>query len=250
MSDKYDGKSSPLEERSKRQERADRILDAAAELILRWGYKKTTIDDIARQAGVAKGTIYLHWKTREDLFMALLIREDLKLTEDMKQRITRDPEGSTLRGFVKHSTIALMKSPLMKAMLLNNTDMLGELASREYRSPTYAERIENYKTFLEFLRSHGLVSTDIGIREQTYILSAVWIGFLLVDPWMPQEFKFSDDEIVEMMADTVQRVLEPRNTATGRALDAGTLQDVSNALNQYIDQEVNAIKDMQKEVGT
>ncbi len=250
MSDKYDGKSSPLEERSKRQERADRILDAAAELILRWGYKKTTIDDIARQAGVAKGTIYLHWKTREDLFMALLIREDLKLTEDMKQRITRDPEGSTLRGFVKHSTIALMKSPLMKAMLLNNTDMLGELASREYRSPTYAERIENYKTFLEFLRSHGLVSTDIGIREQTYILSAVWIGFLLVDPWMPQEFKFSDDEIVEMLADTVQRVLEPRNTATGRALDAGTLQDVSNALNQYIDQEVNAIKDMQKEVGT
>jgi len=250
VSDKYDGKSSPLEERSKRQERADRILDAAAELILRWGYKKTTIDDIARQAGVAKGTIYLHWKTREDLFMALLIREDLKLTEDMKQRITRDPEGSTLRGFVKHSTIALMKSPLMKAMLLNNTDMLGELASREYRSPTYAERIENYKTFLEFLRSHGLVSTDIGIREQTYILSAVWIGFLLVDPWMPQEFKFSDDEIVEMLADTVQRVLEPRNTATGRALDAGTLQDVSNALNQYIDQEVNAIKDMQKEVGT
>ena len=60
-------------ERSKREERADRILDAAANLILRWGYKKTTIDDIAKQAGVAKGTIYLHWKTREDLFVALLI---------------------------------------------------------------------------------------------------------------------------------------------------------------------------------
>lgn len=50
------------EERSKRQERAHRILDAAAELVLRWGYKKTTIDDIAKQAKVAKGTIYLHWK--------------------------------------------------------------------------------------------------------------------------------------------------------------------------------------------
>src|SRR6266516_5589775 len=233
--------ANPIEEdRSWRQERADRILDAAAELILRWGYKKTTIDDIARQGGVAKGTIYLHWKTRKALFIALLIRENLKLTEDMKQRITRDPEGSTLRGFVKHSTHALMKSPLMKAMLLNNTDMLGELASREYRSPTYAERIENYKTFLEFLRSHDLVSTDIGIREQTYILSAVWIGFLLVDPWMPEEFKVSDEERVELLADTVQRVLEPRTTVGDNPIDTGTLQQVSNALNLYIDQEVDA----------
>ncbi len=249
MSNKYDGHSAPPVERSRKQERADRILDAAAELILRWGSKKTTIDDIARQAGVAKGTIYLHWKTREDLFVALITREDLKLAEDIKRRIASDPEGSTLRSFIKQPALALMKSPLMKAILLNDTELLGEFGSREYRSPTYAERIENYKTFLEFLRSHGVVRTDIGIREQTYILSAVWIGFLLVDPWMPEEFKFSDEEVVEMLADTVQLALERRNTATDSAIDAGTLQEVSNALNQYIDQEVNAIKDMQKEVG-
>ncbi len=87
LASKRSGASVTQEDRSRRQERADRILDAAAELILRWGYKKTTIDDIAKQAGVAKGTIYLHWKTREDLFLALLTREDLKLAEDMKQRI-------------------------------------------------------------------------------------------------------------------------------------------------------------------
>src|SRR6266540_7253755 len=61
----------------KRLERAHRILDAAFTLILRWGYNKTIIDDIARQAGVAKGTIYLHWKTREELFTSLVHRERL-----------------------------------------------------------------------------------------------------------------------------------------------------------------------------
>ena len=248
MASKRNGAKAPQEERSRRQERADRILDAAAELVLRWGYKKTTIDDIARQAGVAKGTIYLHWKTREDLFMALLTREDLKLAEDMKQRIASDPEGATLRGFVKQTTTALIKNPLMKALFLNDTDMLGEIANREYSSATYPQRIENYKIYLEFLRSHGLVSTDIGIREQTYIFSAVWIGFLLVDPWMPDEFKVSDEEMVEMLADTMQRALEPRNTATGSAIDAGTLQKASIALNQYLDQEVNEVKVMQKEL--
>src|SRR5690349_23860201 len=93
------------EERSKRQERADRILDAAAELMLRWGYNKTTIDDIARYAGVAKGTIYLHWKTREDLFTALMQREYIRLAEDIKQRVVSDPEGGTLRGITKHTML-------------------------------------------------------------------------------------------------------------------------------------------------
>ena len=249
MASRRNGTSTLKEEQqSKRQERADRILDAAAELVLRWGYKKTTIDDIARQAGVAKGTIYLHWKTREDLFMALLTREDLKLAEDMKQRIASDPEGSTLRGFVKHTTLALMKNPLMKALLLNDTEMLGEIARIEYRSATYAERIKNFTTFLEFLRSHGVVRTDVGVREQTYILSAIWIGFLLVDPWMPDELKFPDEEAVEMLADAVQLALGPRTTATGEPVEAGPLQELSEALNQYMDQEVNAIKELQKEV--
>ena len=241
--------ASPMEkDQSWRQERADRILDAAAELVLRWGYKKTTIDDIAKQARVAKGTIYLHWKTREDLFMALIIREDLKFGEDLKQRIASDPEGSTLRGFIKHSTLALMNNALIKAVFMNDTEMLGELASRETSSATYPQRIENYKQFLTFLRSHGLVSTDIGIREQTYILSAIWIGFLLVDPWMPEEFKISDEEMVELLADTVQHVFEPRTTATGSGNNAGSLQEVSQALNLYLDQEVEAIKDWQKEL--
>ena len=61
----------------RRVARAHRILDAASSLILRWGYNKTTIDDVARQAGVAKGTIYLHWNTREELFAALIHRERL-----------------------------------------------------------------------------------------------------------------------------------------------------------------------------
>lgn len=248
MAGQRNGEKSLVEERSKREERADRILDAAATLVQRWGYKKTTIDDIARQAGVAKGTIYLHWKTREDLFLALLTREELKLAEDMKQRMANDPEGSTLRGFIKHTTLAVLKNPLMKAVLLNDTEMLGEWASREYTSSTYAERIENYKHFLEFLRNHGVVGTDIGIREQTYILSAIWMGFLLIDPWMPDEFKFSDEEAVEMLADTVQRALEARAAAPGNAVDASTRQEVSDAINSYMDQEINSIKDMQKEV--
>jgi len=40
------------DERTRREER---LLDAATNLLVRWGYRKTTIDDVAREAGVGKG---------------------------------------------------------------------------------------------------------------------------------------------------------------------------------------------------
>jgi len=47
------------------------ILAAALELFGRYGYRRTSIDDIARQAGVAKGTVYLYVESKEALFRTL-----------------------------------------------------------------------------------------------------------------------------------------------------------------------------------
>src|SRR5439155_7872305 len=80
------------EERTKQQKRAERILDAAAELLLRWGYKRVTIDDIARQAEVGSGTVYLHWKTRDALFETLMLRETVAIWRELHRRILADPE--------------------------------------------------------------------------------------------------------------------------------------------------------------
>ena len=92
---------------TKQQEREQRILDAAGDLIRRWGYDKTAMDDISDKSGVAKGTIYLHWKTREELFEALLRRESQALMNDFKQSILQDPAGATLRGIYRQAALAL-----------------------------------------------------------------------------------------------------------------------------------------------
>src|SRR5262252_7385414 len=81
------------EQPNERQQREERILDAAATLLVRWGYRKTTIDDVAREAGVGKGTIYLHWKDKNELFRAAIWRASQQATEDMMQRIAADAEG-------------------------------------------------------------------------------------------------------------------------------------------------------------
>ncbi|HEY4386032.1 MAG TPA: helix-turn-helix domain-containing protein, partial [Ktedonobacteraceae bacterium] len=107
-------KETPGEERSKREIRAGRILDATVELVQRWGYKKTTIDDIARLAGVAKGTVFLHWKTREALFEALLLREWLLTIADLKRRLESDPAGATLSALTRHVVSIVIDNPFFR----------------------------------------------------------------------------------------------------------------------------------------
>lgn len=55
-------------------EKEARILAAASALFGRFGLKKTTIDDIAREANLGKGTIYLYFKSKEDVFFEVVRR--------------------------------------------------------------------------------------------------------------------------------------------------------------------------------
>lgn len=218
---------------SKRQEKAERILDAATGLILRWGYDNTTMDDIAKQAGIAKGTLYLYWKTREDLFRVLLRRERLKWTQEFIRRVSNDPTSATLRGMMKHSALALMKRPLLKAVILRDTDILGKLASGEQGSTANLERLASFKSYLEVLREHQLVRTDLSLQAQSYTVSAVFMGFLLIAPMVPDELKLSDEEIADLIAETVHRTLE-----SGHVIPPEQLQPLFSAFLQYVNRQL------------
>src|ERR1044072_2458617 len=53
-------------------ERRDAIVEAAMEEFIARGFAATRLDDIAKRAGVAKGTIYLHFKDKESMFEELV----------------------------------------------------------------------------------------------------------------------------------------------------------------------------------
>ncbi len=237
MSTQSQAARSRQQDKTRRQARAHRILDTASALILRWGYNKTTIDDIARLAGVAKGTIYLHWKTREELFTALMQRERLALAEDLKRRIAADPAGATLRGMLKHSALALMQRPLLKAVLLRDMDVIGKLAHSHQSNAAYAERLAGFTTYLEFLREQSLVRADLSLQAQLYLISAIFMGFFLVAPFMPDALKLSDEEIADLLAETAHRALE-----SDRAISGDELQSVSHLLMQYVNRDMAIVQ--------
>jgi AcrR family transcriptional regulator len=60
------------------KDKPNRILDVAKARFERFGVKKTTMDEIAKDAGISKKTVYEHFKSKEDLFISVFIREALK----------------------------------------------------------------------------------------------------------------------------------------------------------------------------
>src|SRR4051794_9828379 len=63
----------PLSARAARAaERRQAIIDAAMDEFIARGFAATRLDDVAKRAGVAKGTIYLHFQDKEALFQELI----------------------------------------------------------------------------------------------------------------------------------------------------------------------------------
>jgi AcrR family transcriptional regulator len=61
----------------------DAILDATDELLARYGYKKMTIDDLAHEVGIGKGTVYLHFPSKEEIVLSHIDR----IIERLKRRL-------------------------------------------------------------------------------------------------------------------------------------------------------------------
>lgn len=70
-----------------------RLFDATLSLIAEQGYDATTVDEIAEQAGVAKGTVYYNFGCKEKLYTALLEWGITRLADTLREAIPPPEEG-------------------------------------------------------------------------------------------------------------------------------------------------------------
>ena len=198
------GGSAP-DERSLRQER---LLDAAARLLARWGYRKTTIDDVAREAGVGKGTIYLHWKDKHDLFRAAIRREQRRCSADIQQRIAADPEGGLLHRVATHGMLAALAYPLLAANIGGKSDIFNGFIEA-YNPGFYYQLAGEADAYLVHMQQAGLVRADLPVASITYLLTALKIGLINAPELIGPDKVPPMEELTEVLSDLLRRWLEP-----------------------------------------
>lgn len=111
------------------------ILDSARALFGRYGLEKTTVEDIAREAGISKGAIYLEFPNKEELYVAIV-------------RQFKDSELSRMTLQVANAKPPVL--PRLNEMLLEHIMRVYDHATKQVHSPE------------ALLHVHKLIKSKIG----------------------------------------------------------------------------------------
>lgn len=183
--------------------RADQILDAAGALLLRMGYRKVTIDDVARATGIGKGTVYLHWRNKERLFEALLQRESVELLEELLARLQEDPAEILPHRFIRASFLATVRRPLIMALLSGSPELFGVLRDNTLHS----QELLAMQRCVTIMISHGLLRADI--PDLIYALRSASAGFYLTNTLTDEYDAIPVKARADALAHTIHAAFEP-----------------------------------------
>jgi len=81
-----------IEPGTKRDTNRENILKIAQDIFSKYGYKKTTLDDIANAVRKGKSSLYYYFKSKEDLFQAVIMKEVELLAKELDRVINRNTE--------------------------------------------------------------------------------------------------------------------------------------------------------------
>ena len=211
--------------------RRERVLAAASALFARWGYDKTSVDDIARETGISKGAVYLEFPGKEELFRAVLYRELGLYTADWLKRFEADSGEWSIAGMVQHSLAAIQANPLIRALMTRDRRVFGGFLRQdsELFSAVIAQRAELF----ESLQKAGAMRDDIPAPVLAYLVSVIGYALVASDEVVPEANKADFDEALQGLGLLLDRGLAPekmKNRKQARELMFGMVARMQEAL--------------------
>lgn len=152
------------------------LLDGARRAVLEQGPRRTTMTDVAAFAGVAKATLYNHFRTKDDVLSALVTAE--------VEAVAAECAGRTLFEALVHAALRLSGDPILRrvagddaaalARLATGSDAPGWQAARAaVRVALAAQGLAGDDVVLRWLSSHlATPGSEESVREGAGILVA------------------------------------------------------------------------------
>ena len=141
-----------------RERRRRRILMAATELFATHGFTKTTVDEIARRAGVSKGLVYDHYDSKDELLRAVWSEQVEAWMRETRRRVkysegsVADAIGDVVAVSVRHAR----DNPLLGRILSQDP---GSLVPHERDDVAAFGRY--YRDLLEPVLAHGVKTGEL-----------------------------------------------------------------------------------------
>ena len=102
--------------RPKRAHRQEEILDAAFQVFASHGFEAARIDEVAERAGVAKGTVYLYFRDKEQMFREV-VRSLIRRRMDFLSKPMPGPPEDLLRALISQMYANVVRNPKVRAIV-------------------------------------------------------------------------------------------------------------------------------------
>jgi len=217
------------------QAREQRILDAAAQLIIQFGYDKTTMSDIADAVGLNRALVYAHFKSKDDVLEALIAREMQQYGQVWFEYILADPKGGTVASIYRGIAYALKQTPFMAAIVTRDEGTWGKYLRKPGNIFTGMQTASMTRDLMLAMQSAGAIRKDVNIPAMAYIVDVLSNG-MVKHGNRPNTSDFPPyDELLETTAEMFDRMLTPED---GGDLEAGknVLRQIAEAARAHYEQ--------------
>lgn len=159
-------------ERDRQLRRSD-ILKAAEHIFALRGYHKATIRAIAKAAQYASGTVYLHFKDKEDLYFALFEEKIRCLLSMLAEKIPKEGgEGNKLKAFVEQSLSFFEQNQDFFRIYISEGDIL--LSEVKILKSSISQQFKSYtERLIKQAQDQGVISRDFSSRQATEVFFAI-----------------------------------------------------------------------------
>lgn len=175
----------------------DAILDATDRLLARYGYRKMTVEDISVEVGIGKGTIYLHFTSKEEIVLSHIDR----IVERVKQRL-QEIAGSDATAAERLRLMLLTRVLFRFDSIQHYTQSLNDLLSA-LRPGLMARRAQYFEAeaeiFSELLRA-GRESGEFDFQDENAISRALLLATNGLLPYSLSTTELGKREEVEQRA--------------------------------------------------
>ena len=147
-----------------RQEREDLILRAAADLFVERGFHDTSMEDIAARVGIAKGTVYLHFASKEDLALALVDQAARRFASTLDAILTSGDTPRAKLEAIFDRTFSAIGDGISQALsaVFRNPEVIARMSEKkEYMAAVWREPSRRLSAVLDEGKALGEFDPDM-----------------------------------------------------------------------------------------
>ncbi|MBV8587264.1 MAG: TetR/AcrR family transcriptional regulator [Verrucomicrobia bacterium] len=204
--------------------RRQRLLDSASALFVRWGFDKTSVDDIARAAGISKGAVYLEFPNKDALFKATLHRELARYVADYIRRFEADAENWSYARMIQHSLAAVEDNAFVKALFLRDQSLFGRFLSRD--PELFGLAISLRTELFSQLQTARAIRADVPPQTLAYIVSTTGYGLIAGSDLVPERDRLPLGDVLLAWGLLLERALAPEGPTDREAARAALVSMV------------------------